>query len=445
MTWFKTMWLSSKERAILREAKEREKNPQPVQVDIDTKPYQKIIYSNGNLTVIMKDGTVFSRSSAPVELFRQVRDAFTEQEIQFLLMETIPAKTSNDSQVETPEERRLVNDNLEVLRNNHDFDVKGNEVFLKGVNLAMPAPIIASFIELYEKLAFEWGNENDQHYTQLEDQISALKMFWLKLALNPLPQSREDLLVFVRKNDIRITRNGNLILYRRIVTKTGADTQFVTFITQEYYRAKKDGLDPRTFGIAKTLDGYVLVNLETYVPNDDPNEVKPFINLQQAYLELPTYDSNTFTAHFDRNVEIKLGDIYRIPEDKIDLRNSICAAGGLHAAAVDYNYSGFGDLMVVVLVNPSKAITVPMGETGKLRTTEMFVACVNDKPQGVHFDDEALSAFDSEYHDLTLDELETAAKDKSFKALSVQDEVPAVSLVDLATIKDMLKGRIRTI
>jgi len=446
MKWFKMLWLSSKEREALREAeKPKDIHPAPLTEDqmemLNGRPYRKILYSNRNLTVVMKDGSTLSKSNASVGEFQNVRDALSEKEIyNIFLPEDEPVKKQNA--VETSTERQLVVDNLSILRRYDEFVIKGTDVFLKGVNLAMPAPVIASFIELHERL---FSERNEKYADAYIEQINALKMFWLKLALNPLEQSREDLLVFIRANDVRITRNGNLILYRRIVSKKGADKDFVAFVTQSYYNLKRDDLDPRNFAIAKNMDGYILVDLETYVPNDDPNEAKPFCNLQQMYLELPTYDNNTFTAWHDNNVEIKLGGVYKIPDNKINLDNGICAAGGLHAAAVNYDYSGFGDLAVVVLVNPSKAITVPRGEIGKLRTTEMFVACVNDKPHGVHFDENALAAFDSEYHDKTLEELEEAAKNKSFQNLSVQDEVPAISLVDLSAIKDMLKGRVKQV
>jgi hypothetical protein len=315
-------------------------------------------------------------------------------------------------------------------------------VILKGVNLAIPSSVLASFIEILEK----WENaELVDDYTLLNECIGnykALKMFWLKLAVNTLPQSREDLITFIRKNDVKITKNGNLILYRRIVSKNGADVAMCTYVSQEYYRIKKSGLDPRSYAIGKDGNDYYTVDLQA---NSYINPDTLLGNLQVLYLELPNMKSNTYTAYHDKSVTIKIGGIYRIPDSKINLDNTICAAGGLHAAAVDYNYSGFGDVPVVVLVNPSKAITVPLGETGKLRTVEMFIACVNDKPQGVHFDESALTAFDSEYHDLTIEELEDAARTKCLDNLCVRDTVPAVSLSDLGEITKMLKDRVKAI
>ena len=462
MNWFKTIWLSSEEREILRKGKEKKevsyvappivKQDENLYTEISGKPYKNIFFSNSNLTVVFRDGTMVSKSNASYELFVQVRDADSQATIEGLMIERLvePKIIQVRQDFETAEERELVSDNLDVLHDNPEFEIKGTDVFLKGVKLAMPASVIASFIEILEKIegiplfgTMQESFDNTQGLVNLQEQLEALKMFWLKLALNTLPQSREDLLTFVRKNDVRITSNGNLVLYRRIVTKQGTDTALVTFISQEYYRLKKEGLDTRAYAVAKSQvkDEYTLVNLETY---DGSGEV-PFINLQVAYLELPTYETNRFTAWHGHGTDIRIGGIYKIPETGINLDNGLCAAGGLHAASVSYDYSGFGDLPVVVLVNPSKAITVPVGETGKLRTIEMFIACVNDKPHGVHFDESALSSFDNEYHDLSLNELEEAAKTKSFEKLSVLDTVPAVSLVDLNVIKEMLSRRIKDV
>ena len=63
---------------------------------------------------------------------------------------------------------------------------------MKGVNLVIPPVVLASFIEILEK-------RNHGSNGNLDDEYQALKMFWLKLALNGMEQSRNDLLNFVKK------------------------------------------------------------------------------------------------------------------------------------------------------------------------------------------------------------------------------------------------------
>jgi hypothetical protein len=219
-------------------------------------------------------------------------------------------------------------------------------------------------------------------------------------------------------------------------------TSFVSQVYAERKRQKKAHTHPRNYNVVKGHDG-------SYAITDIVNKVTGGTilgNLEDMYKKLPELESNTYTSsHNKGKTQIKIGGVYQIPENEINLDNGLCAAGGLHAAAVDYDYSGFGDVPVVVLVNPSKAITVPVNETGKLRTTEMFVAAVNDKPHGQHFDEGALSAFDEEYHDFSLGELEKAVRDKTFDPICVAGNKPAVPMVDLDTIRGMLKDRVKGI
>lgn len=200
---------------------------------------------------------------------------------------------------------------------------------------------------------------------------------------------------------------------------------------------------PSNYIVFELADGTFASTSSTMVPKG-ATKVKGV--LKDLYLDLPNMEANNYTAYHKGtsgvDPEIKIGGIYKIDETGINLDNGLCAAGGLHAAAVNYNYNGFGDTPVVVLVNPSKAITVPLGETGKLRTTEMFVACINDKPHGVHYDSDGLSAFDEEYNNLTIQELEEAIKDKSFKVASVENNISPIAFTDLTAIRDMLSHRV---
>src|SRR5688572_3637723 len=81
ISWFKSLWLSSKEREILEEAYKKEEDIQRFGIPSDapskpvntyeetekkieemvpTKPYKNIFYSNGIVTVVFSDGDVFS-------------------------------------------------------------------------------------------------------------------------------------------------------------------------------------------------------------------------------------------------------------------------------------------------------------------------------------------------------------------------------------------------
>lgn len=458
MAWFKFGWLASKERKELIALKEEniklkatydelvDKNVTITQKEVTSlqvKPYKNVFYSNKNLTVIYQDGTMVSLPMVEVDIFNKVRVATTKQEIEMILF---PPKAI---EYEYHADEDAVKNNLEIFKDYDHFMVLGQEVFMKGIKLALPPIVLVTFIEILEKLEAysrhdkpSLVSEDEYLYDEFSQKYEALRMFWLKLALNPLAQSREDLLKFVKVNDVRITQAGNLILYRRIVTQGKENKELVTFVSQEYYKIKKWKKSPKSYYVWQDDQGKWELR-----PFGKPNGIETLHgNLEDLYKDLPNMDANTYTSWHNRGeMEIRVGGIYRIEDEGINLDNGLCAAGGLHAASVSYNYGGYGDTPVVVLVNPSKAITVPTGDTGKLRTVEMFVACVNDKEAGQHFDEDSLSVFDEEYHDVAIAELEEAVSKKSFERLAVTEHSPELSLKDISNIKEMMKERVKEV
>ena len=229
-------WLMSDERKRLRTlqiAEQEMKNEllskklvEKAQEMANVQPYRKIIYNNGALTVILKDGNVLTRKGADQFLFTQVQNAYSEDVVKSLMA---PAPIVKETPLYTKEEVQLVQDNIGILRNHPDFDVIGDNVFLKGVKLPLPPIVLASMIEVIEHINYasdivekadDIVEEDSAGYLQIkwEKRYEALKNFWRWTALNPIESSRNDLLSFVKKNKVAITENGLLELYRRAVS-----------------------------------------------------------------------------------------------------------------------------------------------------------------------------------------------------------------------------------
>ena len=463
MKWFKFDWFGSAKRKELEELRKKNLFLEAVVEDLKNNMEEmkkpklfKTAYISGNTaTLVTNQGDILTKANVPSDFLQTISDCKTEEAVKQLFnlhppVTTVPVE--KEITLQTEEEVEIIKYNLGVFKNRKDFYVVGDEVFIKDVSLAIPNMIVASFIEILEKMEVVAlkGNEGTNEDELLEEQLEALKCFWLQLALNPIESSRIDLLNFCRKNDVRITRNGNLVLYRRIVSTGKKDKSVLEFVSQQYFRIKGQKKSPKNFNIVQTAEGPVIRPVGATLGAD----ITDVRNLHETYTKLTTEDANTYTSYHNAGrYTIQIGSIYRIPESEINMNNGLCAAGGLHAAAVHYNYSGFGDTPVVVLVSPSKAITVPRGETGKLRTTEMFVACVNDKPQGQHFDEEALATFDAEYNNITIQDLENQLKGKVFEPMVIRTKqrnkevvlMAAVTKPDVRAIKKALENRIKAI
>lgn len=326
MSWFKFDWFSSKERDEFNTLKQLNKLYtheklclKPIEEQI-AKPYKNLYFTGDIITIVLNDGTLISRKGDK-DLFEKVKNSISEKEITNLLTE----------RVNETHEDKLVFNNLSILEANPEFTIEKNKVYLKGVSLEIPVVIVASFIEICEKIdMYDIPSLTpSETFNNLQKEYQALKMFWMKLALNPIEQSREDLLRFVKENDVRITLNGNLALYRRINSKGNGSKKLIEFISQEYYRIKKTWKkSPKDFTIGKDSNG----EFSTYL-NSQSKDWETIGNLYNLYIELPNMEDNTYTAWHSGAGEIKIGAIYSIPETDINLNNGICSAGGLECGA----------------------------------------------------------------------------------------------------------------
>ena len=135
-------------------------------------------------------------------LFDKVRDAYNEDVVRGLLLPD-PEPSIEWKEIYTEEEINLVKDNLRAIRDSPDFEIEGDNIYLKGVKLPLVPVVLASFIQALERLHYS----NDEG---LEAEYQSLKMFWLKLATSPRQESREQVLNFCKNNDIRLSKTGNL-------------------------------------------------------------------------------------------------------------------------------------------------------------------------------------------------------------------------------------------
>jgi len=446
-SFFSFQWLSSEERKLkkqelelkkeellLKEKRLNKEEPEVLQKEFmeqvltaPTKPFKSVRVIGKTCMVVLNDGTTLSKDDP--ELLGKVRQAQNEEDI-------ISLFTKTDRIVEDDkEERDLVGKNLDVLKNHPDFIVEGENVKLKGVNLWIPPIVLASFIELLEAEEMEVADATD-----IIKQYEALKMFWYWTAMNPIESSRQSLIDFIKKNDITITTNGLLLMYRRVVKKKGkGNHELIQFISNQYSKIKKWKKSPKNYWVWAADDG--TLELRDY---DGGNGIeKNHGNLEDLYLDLPNMQTHTYTDGHTRTKDIRIGAVYKEDEDKINLDNNVSCGAGLHVGSKAFGFSGFGDVGVIALVNPMYVRSVPNHECSKMRVSEMFIVNEADLSEYEELvEDGEVLDYSQEYCSETLEELEKMLNDKKIDKISCQTNLPAISMVDVAAIKEMLKQRI---
>lgn len=451
---FDFSWFKSKERKdllalqIIKEKLEINLLEEKLHKPDNTRPYKKLIYSNGNITVVFSGGVVINQKDVSSNVFESIKNATSERDIKDLL---VPSEIVESFYSEL--DLTQIRDSSSILLGDRDFEFKKGDWFLKGVNLPIEPLLLAAFIEIKEKMLatsskFNFIDTDEYVIVKLEEKQEALKMFWRWAALNPIDSSRRDLFRFIRENDISITHEGMLELYRRVVSKGTENKELVKFVSEQYFKVKKWKKSPKHFEVFKVSNDEVIYEYilgtsigDSKVQNWNSQELVG--NLEELYLNLPSLSENVYTdAHTETKV-IKIGEIYREDEDKINLDNSVNCSRGLHVGSKSFGFDGFGDTGVVALVNPMKVRSVPLSSSNKMRVSEMFiVGIVNLQEYSDYVDSEDISSYSEEYSLLSVSELEMQLQAKSWDKLSCQDNVPAVSIVDIKEITKALKERI---
>ena len=136
----------------------------------------------------------------------------------------------------------IVNLHLDAFEGNDDFEVVGNSVFFKGIkSIEIPKSIVACFIELIDKMninginAYTLEEDLDE---KLNEEYETMKAFTLKLLANPIQESRDNLMEYVKKFNVKMSSSGNLVMFRNIVSKGNDNKGYTEFISKEFFRVK---------------------------------------------------------------------------------------------------------------------------------------------------------------------------------------------------------------
>ena len=265
---------------------------------------------------------------------------------------------------------------MKRLKESDILIVRGASVYMRGVSeQSIPQDFVEKIIEAEDKGDFKT--------------INKYKNFWTLVSLNPDSRVRNNLFWFIRKWDMQITESGLVKAYRNAVLKSNTamySNEDVKNIINKYY-------------ITKYIDK---------IPPQDVTMEEPdgnITNLDALYNKLINDDSEEtpiYTDAHSHSTTIKLGQPVKLDRDKCDANQEHSCSAGLHVGAKGWlkaNY--YGDVGLMVLVNPANVVAVPtIDEYGKMRVCEYFPVAIVDfdengnvvePPYDVHTDVEYLN------------------------------------------------------
>ena len=443
---FKEFFTPSKVKELEEKVNQLQRNAiqnvlQPIKTgsdfDIDKKDEKlisKILYNinTKNIDVILSNGNVLS-GVVEKEIYEKIRNCNDELLIINLLS---PPKEVKQLEIDFEKEvQEIITPIVNILSTNDNFEIEGDKVYLKGIkSIAIPSSIVAYFISLLENIN---NTSNINEINNLKEQFEIIKLFTLKLLANPIEESRNTLLNFVKTNHVQLTPSGNICLYRRFVTKKSGNKELESFVTQRYLKIKQNKKSPSNYNIFLSDNNYFTKNKDII-----KLENAEFIgNLNEIYRNLQKVTDIIYTDNHTQSYSISIPGIYKIREQDIDKNRNGSCGGFLHAASLDFDYSSFGDQDTLVIINPMNAAKMDTGVKSKIGVTEMYVACTIDK-NCKNIKDLDFINFDTEYEKLTLEEIKSALNNKSLQSFSITDEITSFNYQNLQTLKEILEKRI---
>jgi hypothetical protein len=406
---------------------------------------------NDVLIVVLHDGTVLTKSNATKEDFSNVSLAKTISDV--LTVISIP-EVVLENQKRTEENEKLINiqKGLELLNQLDDFDVKDNSLYIKGTNRSIPELLVNKFLEVVG------NNIDDEDVFHITEEYLALKKFWLKCCLNPSAQSAEDLYVFLSNHQFKIDKHGNFYAYRRVVKVYSADSnsELVDFISNAYNKVKAVWKQSASkFAVYKNNDKEYYFTKITEFPKDSTIGHEVIGNLDYLYKDLLNMKENRYTDQHTHSFDYRVGKSTSMPRHMGDDNNQISCSKGFHAASMKYDYTGFGDTPILMIINPIDVLAVPLGEVGKLRVCRWFFAMTLPEDEKYILEDDEFDVTD--LGDIFEEECMTNLQE--YVQTSFAEEVkrhtfaiPQISATELSNItmsltkmKDVIANRVNKI
>ena len=337
----------------------------------------KIIRVMDTVTVVLNNGEIISSSECTDEMFINIYNNQTDEDY----VKSILIPEFKNKQTIVAEKKNLMED----LEYSQYLTAKGSSVYLLDISeLSVPEDLVEAIL-LAEK-------EED------EELIQSYLNFWTLVSLNPDSRCRQNLFWFLNKYGMTISRSGLFVAYRNVkIKKAGVsiDPKLANFVSSEYARIKFiSKKSPKDYLVLKTVDGYVLTKTSC------DNTIG---NLSDLYKQLSDVEVSTvYTDGYTGKFEIKLGEIVSMPREKCDSVQENSCSKGLHVAGKTWlkeNY--FGEVGLMVLVNPADVVAVPpIDDYGKMRTCAYYpVSIVEFDENGDIIDTEIEDGFEDDFID----------------------------------------------
>lgn len=405
-------------------------------------PYALVKLVNDVITVILKDGSILSKSNASEQEFMDVRNAYTEDQVISILtnQETLVEKMKEDYAIEKVQSVKKGFGLLNSLTD--DFEVvNDNIVYLKGISRSLPPLLVEKFCEIlshYENEPFN-AVQDDEEYI-------AHKRFFLWCCLNPRAEVVDKLYGFLFKNGMKITKQGFFVGLRNVVATSATDKALVDVISNAYNKVKAVWKkNPEKFRVVENDGEYSIEKVTDMI-------CKGVVigNLASLYNDLPNMEGNRYTDNYTKTFDIRIGKVVSMRPEDCSWSTADCAEKGLHFAGHTAPYVLCGNTTVFTLHNPMKVVGIGAEKGRCYEYLPFMTTTVSEADEIMNSQDFDFLQLDEEYAVNELNDLSERVKEGfAVEAKKYEFNLPKISSVEidnivssLESMKDVISNRI---
>jgi hypothetical protein len=385
----------------------------------------KALLKGKTLTVFFSNGDIVTNTEADKAMYLEVISADDEDTIRKLVISDL---SEAEAQVMVKKDGMT---SIDYLIEDGLFERDGDAIYRIGIKLSIPELVLDEYIKAYA--------DRDEESVRFQ----TIDNFWKWLSLCPNAESREDLYKFLNRHGMRITPQGMVLAYRRVVTKHSANTKQITAISNLWVKVRTVWKYNPSLYFLIDRDGEYKAVKESKQKDSDVI----IGNLDELYKGLSDLEGDQFTDAHTRSYDYKLGVENRMDRSQGNQSNRQSCSTGFHLANKEYNYSGFGDEAVLCVFNPIDTLAVPRGENGKLRVCAFTILSVLDKEEeNTILDSADLSDLVIEHYEEQVEKLEEMLSKNTPYELAINNVLNSYEYMDIDAIleraRDSIKGNL---
>lgn len=338
----------------------------------------KIIRIKNHLTVILNSGDMLISTTCTDEIYNEIyKNQDNDDVVKGIL---VPEMTKKEEEVIV--KTKLLSDFNE---SNH-LSTFGSSVYLKKISeLTVPEDLAVAILKA--------------ELNKDEELVQSYLNFWTLASLNPDSRARMNLFWFLQRYGMTISKSGLFIAYRNVKLKSegkGIDTKLTDFISAQYIRVKtKLKKSPKNYFVGSITDGDLVIT-------QDSSKLGILTgNLAELYAKLSDENvSPVYTDSYTGKFTIKIGEPVTMSRAKCNSNQNETCSRGLHVAGRQWLANGyFGQISLMVLVNPADVVAVPPGDNyGKMRVCAYYpIALIKRDESGTIIDEKIDDGFEDDF------------------------------------------------